>query len=301
MNDSDMLKSLFCNGRQIPFTKMTGSGNDFIMIDNRRLGMEKEQGRALARLACRRKVSAGADGLILIEDDPEADFRWIFFNADGSEAEMCGNGARCAARFASLKGIAGTGHIRFRTLAGLIEAQMLGERVKVRVTPPFGMETGIRVDSVEAAPLLHFINTGVPHLVWFVSTGEEFKTIDVFNLGRTLRFHPRFQPAGTNVNFAFIRARRQISLRTYERGVEAETLACGTGSIAAALLACALGLAEPPVEVLTGSGETLVIHFDMKTGAGAVEFSGVQLEGDAKVVYDAVLWDETLGRPEGDC
>ncbi len=285
--------------KRIQFMKMTGTGNDFILIDNRDLRIGKEEGRELARRACRRKMSAGADGLILIENDPEADFKWIFFNADGSEAEMCGNGARCAARFALLKGIVKEERISFRTLAGTIRAEIIGERVKVLMTQPHGLDSGFSIDSVPGAPRLDFINTGVPHVVWFVETEAEIETIDVFVLGRTLRHHSRFQPAGTNANFAFIRGPRNLSIRTYERGVEAETLACGTGSIACALTAAARGLVEAPVEVLTRSGETLVIHFEKTSQAGRINFSEVCLEGDAKVVYEAELWDETLRRQEG--
>ncbi len=284
---------------RIPFMKMTGTGNDFILIDNRDLRIGKEEGRELARRACRRKMSAGADGLILIENDPETDFKWIFFNADGSEAEMCGNGARCAARFARLKGVVHKDQISFRTLAGIIMAEIIGEKVKVLMTQPHGLDTNFHIDSIKGAPRLDFINTGVPHVVWFLDSEAEIENIDVFELGRTLRYHPRFQPAGTNANFAFIRGSKNISIRTYERGVEAETLACGTGSIACALTAAARGLVEAPVEVLTRSGETLVVHFEKTSQAGKMNFSKVCLEGDAKVVYEAELWDETLRRQEG--
>lgn len=280
---------------RIPFFKMTGSGNDFILIDNRALGIDRERGRELARMACRRKISAGADGLILIENDPEVDFKWLFFNADGSEAEMCGNGSRCAARFAYLKGIVGKEQISFRTLAGIIEAEILGERVKVRMTRPHGMETDFCVEDVEGASCMHFINTGVPHVVWFMKA-DELERVNISELGRTLRFHPRFQPAGTNVNFCSITSPHKMSIRTYERGVEGETLACGTGSIACALLASARGMAESPVEVLTRSGEILVIDFDKVSREGTIDFPGVRMEGDARVVYDAELWDETLRR-----
>lgn len=292
-------RSFMKKGTRIPFTKMTGSGNDFIVIDNRDSRIDKDAGRELAQLACRRKLSAGADGLILIENDPEVDFRWIFFNADGSEAEMCGNGARCAARFAHLNGIVSDERLSFRTLAGVIEAEILDERVKVKMTQPHGIETDLCLDSPTGATCLHYINTGVPHVVWFVENVQQLDQFDVFDSGRILRFHPRFQPAGTNANFALVRGPHQISIRTYERGVEAETLACGTGSIATALLASAKGLVESPVEVLTRSGETLVIHFERDSQAGTMAFSNVYLEGDARVVYEAELWDETLRRQEG--
>jgi diaminopimelate epimerase len=279
----------------ISFFKMTGSGNDFIIIDNRSLKMTREQGRELARLACRRKVSAGADGLILIEDDPEVDFRWQFFNADGSEAEMCGNGSRCAARFAWLNGIVRKERISFRTLAGIIEAEIKGERVKVRMTPPHSLEMDINLSLEEGPALnLHFINTGVPHVVSFVENEAQLENLDVFNRGRALRFHSRFQPAGSNANFALVEGPHNLTVRTYERGVEDETLACGTGSIASALVAAAKGFVASPVEVRPRSGENLVIHFDKVLRGDNIEFLEVCLEGDARVVYDAHLWEDTL-------
>jgi diaminopimelate epimerase len=279
---------------RIRFTKMTGSGNDFIIIDNRVLKLEKERGRELARLACRRRMSVGADGLILIENDSEADFGWQFFNADGSEAEMCGNGARCAARFALIKGIVNEERLSFRTLAGLIEAQVFGERAKVRMTQPHSLEVDIEVALSDCLFHLNFINTGVPHTVYFAESEAQLNDLDVFDRGRCIRFHERFQPMGSNANFVFVRGRHDISIRTYERGVEAETLACGTGCIAAALVAAAKDLAESPVEVRTMSGETLVIYFEKISKEGETSFSDVYMEGDAKVVYDGELWDETL-------
>ena len=279
---------------RIRFTKMTGSGNDFIIIDNRALKLPKERGRELARLACRRRVSVGADGLILIENDIEADFRWQFFNADGSEAEMCGNGARCAARFARLKGIVDKDRLSFITLAGLIEAQVWDERAKVHIPQPHGMEIDFQVELNDSLLHLSFIDTGVPHAVFFADSQAQLEELDVFELGRCIRFHQRFQPAGSNADFVFVSSPRHISIRTYERGVEGETLACGTGCIAAALLAAAKNFVASPVEVLTRGGETLVIHFEKISQEGGINFSAVYLEGDAKVVYEAELWDETL-------
>jgi diaminopimelate epimerase len=273
---------------------MTGSGNDFIIIDNRALKLAKERGRELARLACRRKVSVGADGLILIQNDAEADFAWHFFNSDGSEAEMCGNGARCAARFALLTGIVDKDRFSFRTLAGLIEAQVMGERIKVRMPPPHSMEIDVPVGLNDSLLHLGFIITGVPHAVFFVDSRAKLEELDVFDLGRRIRLHQRFQPAGTNADFVFVYSPHNISVRTFERGVEAETLACGTGCIASALIAAAKDLVASPVDVLTRSGETLVIHFEKNSQGDRIAFSEVHLEGDAKVVYDAELWEETL-------
>ena len=278
----------------IPFFKMTGSGNDFIVIDNRSSLIDADRCRDLVRFACRRKLSVGADGLILIEDDAEVDFRWRFFNADGSEAEMCGNGARCAARFAHLKGIVRDRKMAFRTGAGIIRAEIRGERAKVRMTPPHSLKEDISLQVENHSLSLHFIDTGVPHVVHFVADKPALETIEVFNLGRNLRYHPEFQPSGANANFAAIFDPHHLAVRTYERGVEAETLACGTGSIASALVAAAKNLVGSPVEVLTQSGETLTIHFDQRNSLGVSEFTEVYLEGDAKVVYEAELWDETL-------
>lgn len=282
---------------RIPFTKMTGSGNDFIIIDNRQLHFNADASRQLVRMACRRKLSVGADGLIFIEGDAEVDFKWRFFNADGSEAEMCGNGARCAARFARLKGVVAGDRMAFRTLAGIIEAQVLGERVKIRMTEPHGLTKDIGLSMDDRSFKLDFINTGVPHAVCFLENDLALEEADVFSWGRFLRRHDHFQPAGTNVNFTVVRDLHHMTIRTYERGVEAETLACGTGSIAAALAAAARGRVASPVEILTRSGETLTIHFEDRD-RGASPSTQVFLEGDAKVVYEAQLWEETL-RSEG--
>ena len=279
----------------IPFTKMTGSGNDFILIDNRDLKLSGEYGRDLARLACRRKLSAGADGLILIENDPEVDFAWRFFNADGSEAEMCGNGARCAARFALLKGITNKEIFSFRTLAGVVEARVSGQSARVAMPRPHSLQTDIPIEIDGHRISLDFINTGVPHAVNFIDSAGQLEEMDVHELGRAIRRHERFQPAGTNADFVFVAGPHNMQIRTYERGVEGETLACGTGCIAAALTAAARNHTDSPVDLLTRSGEKVTIHFEKISQGSVTSFSGVFLEGDAKVVYDAELWDETLG------
>ncbi|MDR3567636.1 MAG: diaminopimelate epimerase [Syntrophobacteraceae bacterium] len=278
----------------IRFTKMTGSGNDFVIIDNRELKISGDSGRELARLACRRKLSAGADGLILIENDPEADFAWRFFNADGSEAEMCGNGARCAARFALLKGITKKERFSFRTLAGVVEAEVLGRTARVAMPRPRDLEADISLDIDGRRISLDFLNTGVPHAVHFIDSPSGLKEMDIDSFGRAIRRHERFQPAGTNADFVFVAGPHNMQIRTYERGVEGETLACGTGCIAAALVAAARNYTETPVDMLTRSGETLTIHFEKISQGSVTSFSSVFLEGDAKVVYDAELWDETL-------
>ncbi len=271
----------------IPFYKMSGAGNDFIIIDNR-WGVVGEEGLSdwIERI-CRRKLSVGADGLILIEEAEEADFSWRFFNSDGGRAEMCGNGARCAARFAYLRQIAGQ-KMSFQTDAGVISAWVDQERVRIGMTEP----TGLHLDEVlelEDGPLtVSRINTGVPHAV--VETAD-IASVDVAGVGRQIRNHERFSPAGTNANFVQALDDGSIAVRTYERGVEDETLACGTGAVAAALVAAAKRGAASPLNLLTRSREILTIHFSTENG----RFSEVYLEGGARVVYIGELWPDAWG------
>jgi diaminopimelate epimerase len=280
----------------IHFYKMTGAGNDFILIDNRNSLLDADHCRDFVRNACRHKLSVGADGVILIEKDPEVDFKWRFFNADASEAEMCGNGARCAARFAYLTGIVGKSQMSFRTLAGIIGAELLGNRVKVQMTTPHGLRLTLRLEAEGRSFTLDFIDSGVPHAICFVEDESKLESVDAMKWGKLLRFHPDFQPAGTNVNFVHVRDSSHMSVRTYERGVEGETLACGTGCIASTLVAAARGQVLSPVEVKTRGGEFLTIHFEAVRGARHSDtlFRNVYLEGEARVAYEADLWPDTI-------
>jgi diaminopimelate epimerase len=263
---------------------MSGSGNDFIVIDNRDGSLSVTDVVEFVKKLCERTASVGADGLIIIENSPQFDFRWRFFNADGSEVEMCGNGGRCAARFAFIKGIAPE-KMSFETVAGVIDASVKGDVVKLRLTNPKNQELDYQLQAADGTLAVSSINTGVPHVVNFVDDLEHY---DVFNTGRMIRYHEHYQPAGTNANFAKLVDGHTIRVRTYERGVEDETLACGTGSVASALISARKGLVTPPVDVLVQSGETLRIYFDMtETG-----FENVYLEGGAKVVYQGLLWEE---------
>jgi len=268
--------------KKIPFFKMQGSGNDFILIDDRRGILKGLNLRNLAVKVCHRNYSVGADGLIVIVPSKKADFKWRFFNADGSEAEMCGNGSRCAARFAHLKKIAGK-DMAFETLAGTINAQVKKETVKVQLTAASGQRMNIAVPLDSGLRMGHFINTGVPHLVYL---SKDIDREDVDRIGKTTRYHDLFKPAGTNVNFIQILGRHKLRIRTYERGVEGETLACGTGSVAAALLAGSLGAVQSPVEVVTMSGEKLGITFE-RTAEG---FENICLEGEAQVICEGVVY-----------
>ena len=233
---------------------------------------------------CRRGLSVGADGLMFIEPSERADFKWRFFNADGSEAEMCGNGGRCAVRFAERIGL-GSGSFSFETIAGIIDATIEGSRVKLRMTQPFDFRAGLEVPLNGRRATVDCLNTGVPHAVEFV---EDAETADILGDGRLIRHHEFFAPAGTNANFCQVTGSNAVTLRTYERGVEAETLACGTGAVAAAILAATRGLAEPPVDVLVRGGENLTIHF---SGRGA-EVADVYMEGETRLVYEGEMTEE---------
>jgi diaminopimelate epimerase len=283
--------------QQIHFFKMTGAGNDFILIDNRKGLVDSDHCRDLVRYACRHKLSVGADGMILIENDPEVDFKWRFFNADASEGEMCGNGARCAARFAYLTGIVAKPRMAFRTLAGIIKAELLGDRVKVQMTSPHSLKMDQNLDADGRSFSLDFVNTGVPHAVCFAADESELESTDVLRWGHALRFHPHFQPAGTNVDFVWVRDPHHLDVRTYERGVEGETLACGTGCIASSLISAVRDRVVSPVDVKTRGGESLTIYFEMsrkKQTPADAQFGEVYLEGEARVAYEADLWTETL-------
>jgi diaminopimelate epimerase len=274
------------NINNIEFWKMNGSGNDFILIDNRNNEIPDNDMSALVKGICRRRESVGADGVIFIVKSEKYDFAWRFFNADGGEAEMCGNGSRCAARFASLNGIAGTAMI-FETLAGPVSAEVTGRIVKVLMPVPSGLRKDIEL-SLKSGPVkADFINTGVPHAVVYV------KDIDhhpVFEEGREIRYHSMFSPAGTNVNFVRVENPNYIEVRTYERGVEDETLACGTGSIAAALTADSRGFVSSPVTVKTRGGEELKIYFEKDNDA----FARVWLEGGTAIACIGRLHEEAI-------
>lgn len=270
----------------IAFSKMNGSGNDFIVIDNRETLVTGEGLDRFVRGVCRRKISVGADGVILIENTAGADFRWQFFNSDGSRAEMCGNGARCAARFAWLNGIAEKEMV-FETDAGPISAEILGDRVKVGMTEPFGFVPDLTIPLADQTVTAGSINTGVPHVV--IET-ETLETMDVETPGRGIRYHDHFAPAGTNVNFCQRIGEGKIAVRTYERGVEGETLACGTGCVAAALTTAHRTGWDSPIDVVTRSGGVLTIHFNRE----AEGFSRVFLEGDARLVATGSIMADAL-------
>ncbi len=273
--------------RAIEFWKMNGSGNDFILMDNRNGRIRDEDMARLVERVCRRRESVGADGVIFIIRSERCDFGWRFFNPDGGEVEMCGNGARCVARFASLNGIAGP-KMTFETLAGeAVSAEVDGRSVKVLMPSPSGCSMDVELEHQPGWRSVDFINTGVPHVVIQVKALADHP---VKEQGSAIRYHTHFAPAGTNVNFMDILGPDLVEIRTYERGVEDETLACGTGAVACALVASIRGEVNSPVRVKTRGGEELGIYF-MRNGDS---FEEVWLEGNTSVVYKATLHDEAL-------
>jgi diaminopimelate epimerase len=262
----------------LSFTKMNGAGNDFVMVDNRS-GELALPGDRIARL-CDRHRGVGADGLIAAESPsgPAAHLKMRYFNADGGEAEMCGNGARCFARFgARLLGVSDA--LVFETLAGTLTANLHGDRVQLAMSTPHGTALGTNLSAAGEALVVHFLNTGVPHAVVF---RDDLASTNVRQLGAALRYHAHFAPKGTNANFAAILPDGSLELRTYERGVEDETLACGTGVVASALLHHLLHKATSPVAVKVRGGDTLSVHFER----AAETFQNVTLTGPADFVFE---------------
>jgi diaminopimelate epimerase len=268
----------------ITFFKMSGSGNDFIIVDNREKVVKDDDLHSFIHRICRRKMSVGADGFILIEPSDKADFKWRFFNSDGSKAEMCGNGARCVARFAYVNGIAGE-NLSFETEAGVVSGQVKNDRAKVKMPDSAELHLDYSIKLKNGPVTVCSVNTGVPHVVVMNETVED---INVFALGREIRFHEAFAPAGTNVNFICQQKQGHLAIRTYERGVENETLACGTGSIAAALITSCKAKWQSPINLVTRSGESLTIYFKKD---GSV-FKDIFLEGDARIIYSAQLGED---------
>src|SRR6266567_2636103 len=262
------------------FTKMDGAGNDFILIDNRAGDIHLNRSQ-IARL-CDRHRGIGADGILLLESPSDhADFRMRYFNADGGEAEMCGNGARCFARFAN-KMAGAEGKISFETPAGVISAELAGGLVTLQMTEPTDLRLSVPLQIGAEKKIVHFINSGVPHVVVPVA---QVGDVDVSREGSALRHHKAFLPKGANVNFIEKRGADKIAVRTYERGVEDETLACGTGVVASALIFAACEKINGPVGVLVRSGSELSVDFKR---AGD-QFANVTLTGPAEFGFEGTI------------
>ena len=272
----------------VEFWKLQASGNDFVLIDSRRSRPKRSSTfyKKFAKKYCQRKLNIGADGLLVIEPSKKASFKMRMFNSDGSEAEMCGNGARCVGLWA--KYCEGKSKLNFETKAGIINAEVKSkDLVKVLVPKISGLKLNIPLSVLGKKMLVNYIDTSVPHTVIFV---EGLKNIDVEFIGRPIRKHTRFKPAGTNVDFVEFLKRDSIEIRTYERGVEAETLACGTGAIASAIISVAafenlVSKGRKRITVKVKSGETLGVSFDIDKN----KVSNVWLEGSTQLIYKGSL------------
>jgi diaminopimelate epimerase len=266
--------------KKINFLKMSGSGNDFVLIDNRRGTFPKPLSFWAKRL-CHRQEGVGADGLLLLEKSRTADFRMVYLNADGSRASMCGNGARCMAWFAHDIGAAGLTS-RFDTDAGLVQASVKDHIAEIAMGEAHDYRPNLVVKAGDQVYPVFFLNTGVPHAVVFVPRVDN---VDIETAGRALRYHRTFGPAGTNVNFVQRIDSRTLKVRTYERGVEGETLACGTGVIASAIAAGLQGWVHGPVKCQTAGGDTLDVRYELRPRDAKTPAINISLRGPVRVTF----------------
>jgi diaminopimelate epimerase len=272
----------------IAFTKMTGAGNDFVAVDNRESVIDDPSRFALT--VCDRRYGIGADGILLVENSDKADFEMKYYNADGSCGGMCGNGGRCIAMFAKQLRVVSGKKFSFTALGHLYTGTIEGDIVFLRMKDPSSLWLEDRVLLGDRKIVVHFVNTGSPHCVIFEDENSgllspDFDKANIHDLGRSLRYHQRFSPEGANVNFVKMNDATSIKIRTYERGVEEETLACGTGSIASAIVSSMIKGCKSPVNVITRSGETLTVSFF----ARGKEISEVTLKGKALRVFSGTI------------
>ncbi len=264
------------------FHKYHGSGNDFIIIDNRKSQFNPAPGNRQALIAamCMRHTGIGADGLMLLEDHPESDFSMRYFNADGNEGSMCGNGSRCIAAFAFHQGIFKGNEVIFTAYDGQHRAE-----IKEQQQYAFRVKVGLN-DTRRATPLassMYFVDTGSPHLVIFT---RNIRKKNVFAEGREIRYSNSWSEKGVNVNFAELDTNGRLQVRTYERGVENETLSCGTGVTAAAIAAWEEFPEErKPAYIIHTKGGELEVGFQAP-GHDGETFSQVYLSGPAQFVYE---------------
>jgi len=258
---------------------MSGAGNDFIIIKAQK-GLNL---KAFAKKVCDRTNGIGADGVLVLDKSGKSDYRMRIINADSSEAEMCGNGVRCLAAYIVANKKPKKKLFSIQTCAGTILAEAKGEIANVRLSDPSGFVSDVPLEISKQKVNVSFIDTGVPHVVIFVSALDD---IDVNIIGSKIRYHKKFKPKGTNVNFVEQESATLISNRTYERGVEAETKACGTGSVASALVAylkmkpSIQNKKSAKIRVRTTSGEILNVQFDLVLG----KIENVWLRGSAKFI-----------------
>lgn len=268
--------------RKIAFTKMHGAGNDFVLIDDRAETFPVHDHILLAMLAAPR-TGIACEGVILLQKSSVADFRMVFFNPDGTEADLCGNGARCVAAFAREIGVVKAPAMTFETRAGLVDAEVSENgAVKVWMPEPKNRRYGLQVKVGDRFVAGDYVEAGVPH---FIVPCENIASVDVEGLGRALRLSDAFAPNGTNVDFVqFIPAHKAL-IRTYERGVEAESGACGTGAVATAVVAVETKKMSLPIHVRTAQGYTLTVDGDWRHAKS----TGFTLTGPVKKVFEGVV------------
>lgn len=266
---------------KIAFTKFTACGNDFILMDNRKGVFSREAAKEITPCLCERRSGIGADGVVLLENSNQADYRMRIFNADGSEAEMCGNGARCLMKYLNqLEG--GKNSYSIETLGGNIVLSKDKDQVCVSMPTPKDISWSIRLEVKGNPQTVHHLDTGVPHLVMFVN---DLNSAEWMEMAPLMRAHPMFHPSGANVNFVKVLDEKRISVRTYERGVEAETPACGTGAVASALAAAKVYGLKGPITALPRSNDPLAISFSFQ----AEGYANVTLKGSVSEVFQGTL------------
>jgi diaminopimelate epimerase len=272
----------------IPFARMHGSGNDFVVVDDR-AGRLRRHRQPLAQTLCDRRRGVGGDGLVLLSNGTDGHVVMSYVNADGMDGEMCGNGAGCAVRRAWELGLFAGSDTVLDTDAGAIGATLDGFRVTMTMTDPQDERLNLSIPTSEGTLLGHHIDTGVPHVVLFV---DDVAQANLAELGPEIRRHPLF-PRGCNVNWASPAGENAFRMRTYERGVEAETLSCGTGATAIALIAYRLGLARPPVKIRASGGGVLNIEFD-ESPAGPLR--NVRTTVEVERIAEGTIDDDWLAR-----
>lgn len=277
--------------KKIKFAKFVAAGNDFVIINNFDKKINSKNYPTLAKILCQTKFGVGADGILFIEPSVRKDceFKMVYYNSDGSFATMCGNGARCVAYYAYELELCEE-VVNFETAVGVVNCVIKkNHMVSLKLPEPKLLKLNLTIKLDNGKELnADFINTGVPHTVIFV---DEIDKVDVENMGRQIRNHKMFFPEGTNVDFVKVTGEHNLYVRTYERGVENETLSCGTGVTASAIIAAVKHFVKPPVKCLTKSGETLVIRFAVNPPEDMISpVSNLYLEGKVKHVFDGEFY-----------
>ncbi|MBM3207903.1 MAG: diaminopimelate epimerase [Chlamydiae bacterium] len=261
----------------ISFSKYQGSGNDFVIIDDRATVFPCEKDEFIRKI-CHRRFGIGADGLLLLQTSACAGFKVRIFNSDGKEVSMCGNGLRCFVHYLNSLGFKEESY-RIETMHDIIDCQIKGDKILVRLQKPYVMNWGVNLDVDDSVFEAYVVHTGVPHAVIFV---DDLEQVNVEESGRRVRNHPLFAPEGVNVNFAKRGADGAFRVRTYERGVEGETYACGTGAAAVALAACQLWDVTSPVRIVPLSKESLEVRVEQAVSGGKL----LDLIGGATAVFE---------------